>query len=149
MTTPHLANDISGDEGFRSRAYPDPLTGGEPWTCGFGCTGPDVGPKTVWSRAVAVKRRDAKIAEAKADLDRHVPWWRSLSDPRQDALVNMAFNMGWPKLSTFKRMLAALDDADYAKAADEMLASRWAAQVGRRAVRLATQMRTGVRVGSI
>lgn len=150
MTTPHLANDISAEEGFRSKAYPDPLTGGPPWTCGFGCTGPDVGPTTRWSRAEAVARRDRKIAEAVAELDRNAPWWRSMCDARQDVLVSMAYNMGWPRLSGFKRALAAMKAHDYGLAAAEMLDSDWARkQVPARARRLAAQMRTGERVGGL
>lgn len=146
MTTAYLAQDISDDEGgFRARAYPDPITGGEPWTCGFGCTGADIGPDTVWTLDRAWQRRDAKIAEAKQLLDRNIPWWRQLNDARQDVLVNMAYNMGWPRLSGFAHMLDALDHGDFDRAADEMLASLWAQQVKGRATRLATQMRTGLR----
>lgn len=145
MTTPFVGQDISRDEGFRAKAYPDALSGGEPWTCGYGCTGPDIGSDTVWPEAYAIERRDQKIAEAEAELDANVPWWRALGDPRQDVLVNMCFNMGWPRLSGFHHMFAALDGGDYANAADEMLASAWASQVHDRATRLATQMRTGVR----
>ena len=29
-------------EGCHLKAYPDPKTGGDPWTIGFGATGPDI-----------------------------------------------------------------------------------------------------------
>jgi lysozyme len=161
VTTPYLVVDLSRDEGLRLKAYPDPLSSlakaarlgmtrlhglsGDPWTCGYGCTGPDIHEDTIWTEAEARRRRDAKIAEAKADLDRSAPWWRSLCDARQDVLVNMTYNMGWPRLSGFKRALAAMQAHAYEAAAREMLDSAWAAQVGPRAHRLAEQMRTGVR----
>jgi len=44
---------------------------------------------------------------------------------------------------SFKRMRQALDDRDFERAACEMLASRWAEQVGDRAQRLAAMMREG------
>lgn len=83
------------------------------------------------------------IAEAVADLDRNFPSWRTLDPVRQRVLLNMVFNLGWPKLAGFKRMLAALRARDWKTAADEMMASKWALQVGERAVRLDAVMRTG------
>jgi lysozyme len=58
----------------------------------------------------------------------------------------MAFNLGLPRLLTFHDMIAALGRQDYGAAADAMLASRWAVQVGDRARRLAQMMRTGAAV---
>ena len=40
-------------------------------------------------------------------------------------------------------MLAAMEQGDYQTAAKEMLASKWAVQVGRRAVELSKIMQTG------
>ncbi|WP_337688537.1 glycoside hydrolase family protein [Mycetohabitans sp. B46] len=75
-------------------------------------------------------------------LDRHLPWWRSLDAVRQCVIINMAFNMG-RKLLTFANTLAAMQHGDYEAAANGMLASKWATQVGARAQRLANMMRTG------
>ena len=83
------------------------------------------------------------IALSEAELDKVAQWWRSMDGVRQRVLLNMHFNMGWPTLSQFKNTLAAMQAGDYAKAADGMLASHWAQQVGQRAVRLAKMMRTG------
>jgi lysozyme len=57
----------------------------------------------------------------------------------------MSFNMGLPTLSKFTRTLQAIKNGRYSDAADEMLDSKWARQVGKRAERLSKQMRTGVR----
>lgn len=70
------------------------------------------------------------------DLDRNIPWWRDMSDIRQEALVNMCFNLGWPRLSNFKNMLSALKSGDYERAGREALDSKWARQVGNRAKRI-------------
>ncbi len=85
------------------------------------------------------------IDGAERDLDRNVPWWRELSAVRQMALVDMCLNLGWPRLSGFKRMLAALERANYETAADEMLDSKWARQdvQPERSQRLARIMREG------
>lgn len=76
-------------------------------------------------------------------LDKYIPWWRDLSDVRQQVLANMAFNLGIKGLLGFKNTLAKIKAGDYAGAADNMLASLWARQVGNRAKRLAELMKKG------
>ena len=72
------------------------------------------------------------VSEAKIlfpDLD-------ELPDVAQQVIVNMAFNMGRPRLSKFKNFIAGVNDRDWVRAAEEMMDSRWADQVGDRAIRL-------------
>ena len=72
------------------------------------------------------------VSEAKIlfpDLD-------ELPDVAQQVIVNMAFNMGRPRLSKFKNFIAGVNDRDWVRAAEEMMDSRWATQVGDRAIRL-------------
>lgn len=66
-----------------------------------------------------------------------------LDEARQYVLIDMCFNMGLSKLLAFKKMLAALKNKDYSTAAQEMLNSKWAAQVPKRAKELAKIMKTG------
>lgn len=147
MTSAFVDQDIRADEGFRSHAYPDPLTGAEPWTVGFGATGEGIGPNTIWSLAQAVQDQSLRRQQIEAALDHAIPWWRSMNDYRQDVLANMAYNMGVTGLLEFHRALAAMKAGDWATASEQMLDSDWPKQVGRRAYRLAEQMRTGVRAG--
>jgi len=63
---------------------------------------------------------------------------------RFDTLTNMCFNLGAPRLSGFKKMWEAIEAGDYSTAAEEMLDSKWARQVGPRADRLAQKMETGI-----
>lgn len=72
-----------------------------------------------------------------------LPCFRSLDGTRQAVLVNMVFNMGIYRVKRFRKMLAALDLGDFHEASQEMLDSKWADQVGSRAVELSEQMRTG------
>ena len=58
-------------------------------------------------------------------------------------LLDMAFNVGLPRLRGFKRMWAALEGRDYSEAAKEMLDSKWARQVKTRAYTLARMMESG------
>jgi len=69
-------------------------------------------------------------------------WYQELDEVREDVILNMAFNLGLPRLLGFKKMIKALKDKDYVKAAEEMLSSKWATQVKKRAFRLAEMMRT-------
>ena len=79
-----------------------------------------------------------------AGLDLHHPWWRQMDEVRQRVIVNMAFNMGETRLDTFVNTLHEMQTGDYLGAAAGMSASAWAGQVGNRATRLITAMRTGV-----
>ena len=88
------------------------------------------------------------VAEAEATLDGYLRDWRQLDDARQRVLLNMAFNLGAPRLAGFKRLksclvgyLATRTPSWLGHAADEMMASQWASQVGERADRLAAVMR--------
>ena len=65
-----------------------------------------------------------------------------LPDVAQQVIVNMAFNMGRPRLSKFKNFIAGVNDNDWVRAAEEMMDSRWADQVGARATRLRNQILT-------
>ena len=86
---------------------------------------------------------NSRISEAIIDLDRNAPWWSALDETRRGVLVEMLFNIGWPKLSRFGKMFAALQRRDYQAAALEMTDSLWAQQVGQRARTLAGLMRDG------
>ena len=58
----------------------------------------------------------------------------------QLVLTNMAFNLGQTRLSGFKRMLAAVNERNYKQASVEMIDSRWAKQVPKRATELSIKM---------
>lgn len=76
-------------------------------------------------------------------LDNLFPWWKQMSDARMQVLANMCFNLGITKLVQFRNTLKVMQEGRYNDAADAMLASVWANQVGERAQRLAKMMREG------
>lgn len=82
------------------------------------------------------------IGDALADAKRFA-WFAQLDSVRQDVVVNMIFNIGLTRFSGFKKMIAALEHGNYPEAADQMLDSKWARQVGLRASELSQMMRTG------
>lgn len=131
-----LRQDLIRDEGLRLKPYVD--TAGK-LTIGVGRNLSDRGI----AHDEALLLLDNDVRAACSDLDRNVPWWRDLSEGRQRALLNMTFNLGWPRIGTFEGMLAALRSGQYVRAADEALDSAWARQVGARAARIAALLRRG------
>lgn len=83
------------------------------------------------------------VNEKIADLDRELPWWRNLTDARQNAIINMAFNLGVEGLRGFTTFLSLLQSGDYQGAADDLAATKWATQVGARADRIRNLIETG------
>lgn len=77
-------------------------------------------------------------------LKKNIIFYPVLNDARKAVLIDMAYNLGISILLQFKNMLYALQEKRYDKAADEMMTSKWAAQVKNRAVKLASMIRTGL-----
>jgi len=82
------------------------------------------------------------IIRVEGELDRALPFWRTLSEVRRAVIADMCFNIGLPKLLSFRKMLAALQQDRYEQAADEMKDSKWHSDVRTRAERLIKMMRT-------
>ena len=91
--------------------------------------------------AVYLATNDVQIVEE--ELVRAHPCVDRLDSVRQLILIDMAFNMGVPRLCKFKKMWAAVECNDFPTAAKEMLDSRWAKQVKGRATKLANAMHNG------
>lgn len=76
-------------------AYPDPATGNSPWTIGWGSTGIDVKPGTVWTQAQCDARFVSDLARFAAEV-RQVLAGVATSQGQFDALVSFAYNAkGW------------------------------------------------------
>ena len=84
-----------------------------------------------------------RINLVRTSLASLIPWFDTLDEVRQAVLVDMGFNLGVVGLLKFKRTLGSIEDGDYTTAAEQMLESKWADQVGRRADRLSDMMRYG------
>lgn len=66
-----------------------------------------------------------------------------LDSVRQLILMDMAFNMGVPRLCKFRKMWNAIHEQNFEAASLEMMDSKWARQVGRRAAILSNAMKSG------
>lgn len=135
MNYASLKASLKADEGVRYKPYRD--TVGK-LTIGAGRNLDDVGISD--SEVDFLLMSD--VGRTEGDLDRLMPWWRQQPENVQMVLLQMAFNMGIGALQGFHVMLGRIQAADYAGAAQAALESKWAAQVGVRAQRLATLLKT-------
>ncbi len=125
---------IKKHEGFREDIYYD--TVGVP-TGGYGhafLEGSRL-PKNIWKMIFNYDYRNAVNDYNSLEL--------RLDAVRRAVIIDMLFNLGLNKFLTFKKMLDALKEGNYEKAAYEMFNSKWALQVGRRAIELSEMMRSG------
>lgn len=98
------------------KAYPDPGTGGEPWTIGWGSTGSDILEATIWTQAQCDARLESSLTSFSAQVSSLVEGGAPTSQNQFDALVDFAYNLGVANLesSTLLRLHKA---GDYAGAA--------------------------------
>ncbi len=71
-------------------------------------------------------------------------WYVNAPSHVKDALFNMSFNLGLPRLLEFRNMIHCLINKDYKNAAREALDSKWARDVGKRATDVALMMCEGM-----
>lgn len=120
-------------EGFRSRPYH--CTAGK-LTIGYGLN-LEAGI-TEDEATYLLKNRVNKLQTELANLS----FWSDLSGVRRAVLIDMAYNLGINGLFKFRKMMAALANRDFDKAAAEMQDSRWYHQVGVRSIELHAMMLT-------
>ena len=77
------------------------------------------------------------------ELDSEYDWFSDLDEVRQDAMIDISFNLGQTRLRAFKNALSAMAEGDWDEAADQFMDSRWSGQVGDRAKNLTDMIRTG------
>ena len=144
MNMERLMESVKKHEGYRNKVYLDTL-----------------GKRTVGVGHLCVEDfwEDDKEYEEKFlmdilldDLQNAIKGARELKEEHdctdideiaQEIIVEMVFQLGKNGVSKFKNMWKAVHNRDFSLAAVEMLDSRWASQVGQRAVRLANAMRDG------
>jgi lysozyme len=131
-----LKKDLRRHEGFVPTVYEDSV--GVP-TIGYGRNLKDVGITD--AEAEVLLENDIRAAAENAHVA--VSNFGLLTDVRREVVVNMIFNLGLTRFRKFHLFLGALAEEDWERAADEMLDSRWAQQVGQRAQELAAAMRHG------
>jgi len=128
-----LIADLRQAEGVRDRVYDD-ATGSpiEPNSLVKGHPSVGVGHRLDQPLApiLITAILDQDIVDAITDLNRSIPWWISLPESAQRALIELRFSMGLSGLLGFHRMLHSLSQHQRHSAACELEASHWAVQVG-------------------
>jgi lysozyme len=112
-------------------AYPDPGTGAEPWTIGWGAIGADrfgggmIGPRTVWTQAQCDARLAQDLRQFAAEVAAAIG--KALTTQSQfDAMVSFHYNTGAIARATLTRKHIS---GDHAGAAREF--ARWNRAGGR------------------
>ena len=118
-------------ESCELEAYPDKKTGGDPWTIGWGATGPDIYEGVVWTQEQADDRLARDVQAREAIVNEAVTV--DLTQGQFDAMVSIVFNVGYGskrrngiirlKSGEPSTLLQNLNDGDYAGAAAEFM--RW------------------------
>lgn len=113
-------------EGCKLTAYPDPGTGGDPWTIGWGATGPGIKRGVVWTQKQADERLLADLIRFEDAVNKYTG--RVTTQPQFDAMVSFAFNVGTEAFRT-STLLRKHNEGDYAGAAEQF--ARWNKAGGR------------------
>lgn len=128
-----VLEQIKIDEGFSGSPYLDTVGKN---TIGYG-RNLDDNPLTEEEAEYLLKNDLKKVSYECCKLS----YYSELSMERRSVILNMVYNLGMPRFKKFKRMNKALSDKNYLLASIEMLDSKWAKQVGDRAIRLSEQMK--------
>lgn len=86
-------------EGYREEAYPDPLTGGEPWTVGYGTTKYSNNRKVKPGDKLSVEKAEKELnsyVERRIipKLEKSIPTWGKMNDNQKAAIISFAYNLG-------------------------------------------------------
>lgn len=108
-------------------AYPDPGTGGDPWTIGWGTTGMDVKQGSVWTQQQCDDRLTSDLTSFAAKVSA-VLGAAQTSQHQFDALVSFAYNVGVGNLSS-STLLKLHKVGDFAGAAQQF--ARWNKAAGK------------------
>ena len=144
MNTDKLREQLKIDEGCIYEIYNDHLGYA---TFGIGHLVRESDPEN--GSPVGTKVNEDRVANAfdddietvLSDCNKLYPDFEDLPEEAQQIIANMMFNLGYPRLSKFRGMKAGVDAKDWNRTADEMVDSRWYAQVGKRAERLVERVR--------
>ncbi len=118
MDLQKLKENIKKYEGLELKPYHCPKG---KITIGYGRNLEDKGI----SKTEANLMLDNDLLDIKLELEDKLPVYKKLDDIRQNVLIEMAFNMGVPKLLGFKNTIAFLKKNDFESASKEMLNSKW------------------------
>lgn len=130
-----LLDLILKHEGFRSKPYRDSVG---KLTIAIGRNLDDVGINE--EEAIYLCRND--VLRAHLDIVNSFKWFNYLSYTRKCVVICMVFQLGINGFKEFKKMILAIEKADFDLAAKEMLDSTWHKQTPKRAEELSEMMKS-------
>lgn len=151
LTFDDILSLLKQHEGYRKKIYSDSL--GIPTIgIGFNMTRPDakrlikeiggnynnllLGKEELSDEQVLTLFK-INIKTAYSDAKRYLPQFDSLPRNIKLAVLDMSFNLGYPRLSKFVNTKKYIENGDYRLAGEEILKSKWATQVKNRVSSLA------------
>jgi GH24 family phage-related lysozyme (muramidase) len=117
-------------EGLELKAYPDPGTGGDPWTIGWGNTRYLDGSPVKKGQTITAPQADTLLLDM---LHRDVvpaleaiPFWQEMSEKQQGALISFGWNLGWRFYGAngFATISARLKNKEWTKIPEALLLYR-------------------------
>lgn len=114
-------------EGCKLTAYPDPATGGDPWTIGWGATGAGIKKGVTWTQAQADERLARDFGEFVHDV-RTLVGSSPTTDSQLGAMASLAYNVGTANFGS-STLLKKHRAGDYVGAAAEF--AKWNKAAGR------------------
>jgi lysozyme len=135
MILARIVDSLKFEEGYRAHAYHDHLG---VLTIGYG--------RNIDKSGLGISKKEAKtmlendVRRTAIEVEMNFPWSADLAASQRETLIELAFQMGMPRLLGFKKMLAALEAGDYETAAAELMDSRYATQTPGRAKRYADKI---------
>ena len=135
-----VINSLQLEEGWSPTVY---KCSEKQWTIGYGR---NVDPKTGLglSREEGTYLLANDVRRTIRELETAFPFFAELDQARTAVLIELAFQLGLPRLRKFRKMLVALEANNFYAASLELLDSKFARQVPARANRLATRLRGAV-----
>ena len=129
-----LLSSVKFHEGLELKPYPDSVG---VLTIGYGR---NLERGITKEEAEFLLLNDLKISKHEA---KRMGFYEGLTDNRKDVIVEMIFNLGLTRFKNFKKTIGYINQANHSAAADEMLDSKWADQLGQRAITLSNKFRAG------
>ena len=134
-----LRDQIKQDEGWSAHPYYDHLGY---LTIGYGFLIDDRRRGNGMPREAGDLWLERELMLLHQRLTHALPWFDSAPDAVQEALINMAYQMGVGGLLGFRKTLARGEQGEWSAMADEALRSRWATQTPKRARRVTDLIRS-------
>lgn len=113
-----IKESIKKHEGLKLKPY---LCPNQKLTIGYGRNLQDNGITVL----EAEKLLETDLLNLKLELEDSIKFFHKLDHIRQNVLIEMAYNMGVPKLLNFKNTLEYMRKGDFINASEEMLNSKW------------------------